>query len=178
MEEILQLKRQLEQNRPAQWDELPDLALYMDQLIAYMPRQLIQFLPGEGLTSAMVNNYIKDGLVPRARGKRYGPEHLGYLTAVCAIKKVLSVRDMKILLTSGQETGKEAPQLYQSFCSALDRALLDTADTITGDEEQEDLPCLALMLALHSYSYQLACSCILEILSPTEDTGKEKKPKK
>lgn len=63
MEELRELKSRMEQERPAQWEELPDLALYMDQIISYMPRQLIHFDQGEGLTSAMVNNYIKDGLV-------------------------------------------------------------------------------------------------------------------
>ena len=91
MDELLDLKSRMEQERPAAWENLPDIALYMDQLISYMPRQLIHFDENEALTSAMVNNYIKDGLVPRADGKRYGPIHLGYLTAVSALKKVLSV---------------------------------------------------------------------------------------
>ena len=77
MEELHELKSRMEQERPARWEELPDLALYMDQIVSYMPRQLIHFDQGETLTSAMVNNYIKDGLVPRADGKRYGPVHLG-----------------------------------------------------------------------------------------------------
>lgn len=72
MEELHELKSRMEQERPARWEELPDLALYMDQIVSYMPRQLIHFDQGETLTSAMVNNYIKDGLVPRADGKRYG----------------------------------------------------------------------------------------------------------
>ena len=41
MEELLDLKRRLEQERPADWRELPDIALYMDQIISYLPRQLI-----------------------------------------------------------------------------------------------------------------------------------------
>ena len=106
MEELRELKSRMEQERPAQWEELPDLALYMDQIISYMSRQLIHFDQGEGLTSAMVNNYIKDGLVPRADGKRYGPVHLGYLTAVCALKKVLSVRDMGILIAAADGQGQ------------------------------------------------------------------------
>lgn len=60
MEELHELKSRMEQERPARWEELPDLALYMDQIISYMPRQLIHFDQGETLTSAMVNNYIKD----------------------------------------------------------------------------------------------------------------------
>ncbi|MFR8330973.1 MAG: DUF1836 domain-containing protein [Oscillospiraceae bacterium] len=62
----------------------------MDQLISYMPRQLIHYGEGEALTSAMVNNYIKDGALPRADGKRYSRTHLAYLTAICALKQVLS----------------------------------------------------------------------------------------
>ena len=176
MEELLDLKERLERERPTRWEELPDLALYMDQIISYMPRQLIRFDQGEGLTSAMVNNYIKDGLVPRAEGKRYGPVHLGYLTAVCALKKVLSVRDSGTLLSAAQATGKEPSELYGYFCGALDRALSGTAQAIDPEIGREDLAGLALDLALRSYADQLACARILDILQPGE--GREKKGKK
>ena len=72
MDELIELRARMEQERPTPWEDLPDLALYMDQLVSYMSRQLIRFDEGSALTSAMVNNYIKDGLVPRAEGKRYG----------------------------------------------------------------------------------------------------------
>ena len=62
MDELQELKHRMEQERPTPWEDLPDIALYMDQLISYMPRQLIHFDEGSTLTSAMVNNYIKDGL--------------------------------------------------------------------------------------------------------------------
>ena len=168
MEELQELKSRMEQERPAQWEELPNLALYMDQIISYMSRQLIHFDQGEGLTSAMVNNYIKDGLVPRADGKRYGPVHLGYLTAVCALKKVLPVRDIGALLSAGQQTDKDNETLYHYFCAALDRALTDTAQTIDGDAQRGDLPRMALDLALRSYAAQLACARILDILQPEQ----------
>ena len=140
MEELEDLKRRLEGDRPAAWSELPDIALYMDQLISYMPRQLIHFDGGESLTSAMVNNYIKDGLVPRAEGKRYGPAHLGYLTAVCAMKRVLSVRDIGALIAAGQAGEPEPEILYGYFCRALDRALADTAAFLGEERREEDLP--------------------------------------
>ena len=111
MEELLDLKDRMERERPTPWEELPDLALYMDQIIAYMPRQLIRFGEGESLTSAMVNNYIKDGLVPRADGKRYGPVHLGYLTAVCALKKVLRGAVQLLLFRSGPSFDRYSPEL-------------------------------------------------------------------
>lgn len=174
MEELLDLKRRMEQERPTPWEELPDLALYMDQVISYMPRQLIHFDEGEALTSAMVNNYIKDGLVPRADGKRYGPVHLGYLTAVCALKKILSVRDTGALISAGQARNKTSQELYAYFCSALDRALSETAQSIDENASQEDLPRLALDLALRSYANQLACARILDILQPDSPDGSKK----
>ena len=67
MNELMDLKERMEHERPAQWHELPDIALYMDQIIAYMPRQLIRFDDREALTSAMVNNYIKDALSQSGR---------------------------------------------------------------------------------------------------------------
>ena len=173
MEELLDLKSRMEQERPTPWEELPDLALYMDQIISYMPRQLIRFDDGEALTSAMVNNYIKDGLVPRAEGKRYGPVHLGYLTAVCALKKVLPVRDIGVLLSAGQASGKDSQALYGYFCGALDRALADTAQAIDPDAQPSDLARMALDLALRSYADQLACTRILDILQPPEERGKK-----
>ena len=176
MDELLELKQRLEQERPADWNQLPDLSLYMDQIISFMPRQLIHFDESDVLTSAMVNNYIKDGLVPRAEGKRYGPIHLGYLTAVCALKKVLSVRDIGVLITAGQERMDDPERLYSYFCSALDRALSGTAAAIDADAQREDLARIALDLALRSYADQLACARILDILQPPEP-GKEKKKK-
>ena len=178
MDELHDLKQRMEQDRPAQWAELPDLALYMDQIISYMPRQLIHFDNSEALTSAMVNNYIKDGLVPRAEGKRYGPDHLGYLTAVCALKKVLSVRDVGILLSAGQGMTQDSETLYTYFCKALDRALTETAQTIDEDLPRERLAKTALDLALRSYANQLACARILDILQPPEPDGKKAKHSK
>ena len=175
VEEIRELKERLERERPVEWEAFPDIGLYMDQLISYMPRQLIHYGEGESLTSAMVNNYIKDGLVPRAEGKRYGPEHLGYLTAVVALKQILSVRDIGALLHAGRETGKSSPELYDSFCRALDRALNDTAQAIDPEAREQDLARMALDFALRSYANQLACARILDILQPREEKSKHRK---
>lgn len=173
MDELQNLKSRMEQERPSDWEDLPDIALYMDQLISYMPRQLIRFDEGNVLTSAMVNNYIKDGLVPRAEGKRYGPIHLGYLTAVVALKQVLSVRDIGALMEAGRSLEKSPPEQYGYFCSALDRALTDTAQSIDPEADRSDLAKMALDFAVRSYANQLACQRILGILQPQEK-GKHK----
>ncbi len=166
MDELYDLKNRMERERPAAWKDLPDIALYMDQLISYMPRQLIRFDEGTPLTSAMVNNYIKDGLVPRAEGKRYSPAHLAYLTAVAALKQVLSVRDIGALMEAGRSLEKTPPEQYAYFLDALDQALTDTARTIDPEADRVALTKMALNLAVRSYANQLACQRILGILQP------------
>ena len=94
MEEISAFRRQLETHRPADWETLPDFPLYMDQVLSYMERQTIRLDESDALTASMVNNYTKNALVPRAEGKKYNRDHLAYLTFVCILKQVMSVRDM------------------------------------------------------------------------------------
>ena len=177
MEEIRELKERLEQERPVAWEDFPDIGLYMDQLISYMPRQLIHYGEGEALTSAMVNNYIKDGAMPRAEGKRYSRTHLAYLTALCALKQVLSVKDAGLLLDAAG-AGQEPQALYARFMEELDRALDVTAGSLDATAGEDELAPLALSLALRSYADKLACQRLLELIRsrrPQPEKGKKAK---
>lgn len=181
MEELKQLKSRLETERPVSWMELPDIALYMDQVISYMQRQLISFEGGGQITSAMVNNYIKDKLLPRADGKKYSREHLAGLTEICLLKQVLSVRDTGLLLQ--QEIDKENPEIfYSKFRDILDSALIKTAERIEPSQETESLADMALQLAISSYCDKLASERLLEIIRnkvlSEEQKKLEKKPEK
>ena len=153
MEELEELKQRMTTERPQPWDAFPDIGLYMDQIISYMPRQLINYGDGELLTSAMVNNYIKDGMLPRAEGKRYSRVHLAYLTAICVLKQVLSVKEASLLIATGVE---------------------HTAQRLDTQGDVDDLPRLALSLALRSYADRLACQRVLDVLA---ERCPEKAPK-
>lgn len=165
--ELAELKRRLSQKRPDSWADLPDIPLYMDQVVSYLSRQLISFEEGDGLTSAMINNYIKDGLLARANGKKYDQEHLAYLTAISAMKQVLSVREMRTLIAIGQE-GRDSKRLYDFFCQTLDEALSETAARLDENTSDHDLPKLVLALALRSYVDGLACRRVLAIMAERE----------
>lgn len=163
MEELAELKKRLEEERPMPWDSFPDIGLYMDQVISYVSRQLISFDEGEGLTPAMVNNYIKDGLLPRAEGKKYSRPHLAYLTAICALKQVLSVKETRALLRAGG-TGRDPEDLYAVFFQELSLAEDCAAEVLDPDLPAEELPRLALRLALRSYADKLACERVLSLI--------------
>ena len=164
LEELADLKQLLMDARPAGWDGLPDIPLYMDQVVGYLSRQTATFGEGEGLTSAMINNYIKDGLLERANGKKYGQEHLAYLTAIGALKQVMSVREMKVLTTVGREMRAPEKQ-YEYFRQYLDQAMTDAAQHIDEDTSDHDLPKLVLSLAMRSYANMVACHQALAILA-------------
>lgn len=185
MKEIKTLKEGLAAQRPDGWEELPDLSLYMDQLISYMPRQLIPMEEGDALTAAMVNNYIKAGLLPRAEGKRYERKHLAYLTAICALKPVLSMKELAQLLSAVDNQHVVAEDWYAFFLSKLDGSLSAVADSLDENAREADLPALALRLALDSYANKLACQRVLDMMEkqtqknhPRPSPAGEKKKKK
>lgn len=181
MEELQQLKKSLLKERPVPWNEFPDIALYMDQVISYMERQLINFDNDAQLTSAMVNNYIKDKLLSRADGKKYNREHLAGLTEICLLKQVLSVRDTGLLLSQENYIG-DPETFYIKLRSILDDALNKTADCINPDWSAEDLSDMALRLAITCYCEKLACERLLDIirikLKPEEQDKPVKKSEK
>ena len=168
MEELVELKEKLAADRPDGWDRLPDIPLYMDQVVSYLTRQMVCFEPGDGLTSAMINNYIKDGLLSRANGKKYGQEHLAYLTAISALKQVLSVREMRTLVAIGRENGTSEQQ-YDYVCRCLDQALTQAAQQLDENAQVKDLPGMVLTYALQSYAHGLVCRRLLEIMAQKSD---------
>ena len=170
MEEIRELKERLEGERPVEWEALPDIGLYMDQLISYMPRQLIRYGEGESLTSAMVNNYIKDGAMPRAEGKRYSRTHLAYLTAICVLKRVMSTRDMDLLIREELRGDRPIPDGYAAFCSSLDKALNAVAGEMEDRTGEDELADAAIHFALMSYAAGVASSRYVSLLRQRKET--------
>ena len=168
MEKIEELKGKLETSRPEDWELIPDIDLYMDQVISYMTRQHIGLEMDdeeETLTSAMINNYIKSGLLPRAKGKRYSREHIGYLTAICLLKQVLSVTETGTLL-SNQMDHRDIKDFYKNYNQVLDEEYNKVAGCIKKNASEEELAQIALKLAVSSYAQKLACKEILRAITP------------
>ena len=182
MNDLTDLQARLRDQRPVDWDQLPDFSLYMDQVLSYMDRQVIRFDGDDGLTAAMVNNYTKSGLAPRAEGKKYGREHLAYFTAICVLKRVMSTRDMDLLI---REELQDRPVRdgYAAFRQSLDKALNITADELaarTGDGDPDDpaLADAAIHFALLSYAAGVAgsrCVALLRERKGPEPKGKKEK---
>ena len=110
--------------RLPRWAELPDLELYMDQVLLLAERSLGPDASSErkGLTAAMVNNYVKLGLLPPPVKKKYSRAHVARLLMICLLKSVLPIPAAQKLIEAGvRESSEQA--FYDRFCECFEQSM-------------------------------------------------------
>lgn len=170
-EEIGRLEAELRETRPGAWEDIPDIHLYKDQVIEIMEGQHIGFTvdPEESLTPAMINNYAKSGLMPRAKGKRYDRSHIAYLTIICMLKQILPAKDAGAFLRELASDEDGLKDLYGQYCRLLDEKCLEVSGRMDKSRTEQDIRELMLELAVSSYVQGLACKRLTEILAADAD---------
>lgn len=156
IDKINELKEEL--NFPP-YDALPDIELYMDQVLDFLSRSRSSLRDDDRLSSAMVNNYIKAELLPRARGKKYSQEHLVHLAIILRLKQVLSVKDTGTLI-SAYKKDKTDEELYNDFRSIISRCIDEIVGRIANCDE--NLAQMAMNLAVQSYLSKIGCEYIID----------------
>jgi len=78
-------------------EEMPRIELYLDQLLSLVSDEVsFAAAPGEKIiTGPMVNNYVKQHVLPAPTRKRYTRRHVATLIFVCLGKRVLSMAQIK-----------------------------------------------------------------------------------
>lgn len=158
-----------------EWTELPSIPLYMDQVILYL-RETLGFFEQEDdaplLTSSMINNYVKNGVLPHPNKKKYNRAHLGALMAVCMLKPVLSLQEIRTLLGEGELD----EVFYEMFRQEQDTAVREACAAIKDrcSAQAELLRREALRMALHANAQRVAARRILEELAEQEASAKKK----
>ena len=165
---ILKWSEELAGFEPQAWDRMPEIYLYMDQVLSYMEKQLALFdRSGEGmLTSSMINNYVKAGVLPRPDRKKYAREHLAMLTMICTLKSALSIPDISSLMSLLLENCGEK-EMYESFCEAQKLAVGEVCSRLLegADGGREELLRLAGELSIEAATRRAAAERILSELS-------------
>jgi len=135
---------------PPVWNQLPDLGLYMDQVITYMERQCRALYPVSGsiLTPSMINNYVKCGLVKRPLGKKYDRVQLAQLMMLCTLKQVASLEEMRQILTPPK--GEDAEELYASFCQ--------TQESVFQTLASRPPEATAMQYAIEAAAFRILCA--------------------
>lgn len=171
LEKIHELSEQL--TFPS-YESMPDIELYMDQVLDFLSRSKASLRDDDKLSSAMVNNYIKAELLPRARGKKYSREHLVYLSVIMRLKQVLSVKDTGSLirLDKGERTDEE---FYNEFLKMVKNGAEDVSEKVlNGDGSFMDV---AMRLAVESYLSKIACEYMIDEMYRREKEKKESEKK-
>lgn len=103
-----------------EWQELPDIELYMDQLVNLGNRYLGS-LADNPITSSMVNSYVKKNLIPKPQKKKYSQKHLVSLMLITLLKRAYSLDDIRIWLN--ENILKNPQKQYDHFSALFNQAL-------------------------------------------------------
>lgn len=136
--------------RLPRYREIPDVGLYLEQTTKYIAGYLDPVLEGS-LTSSMISNYVKKGLIESPVKKQYSRDQIAYLFFIAVAKNVLSLDALRGFIRLQRQTyGLE--KAYDYFVRELENLLLfsfelkDTIDTVgedTSDEKRLLYSCIA-----------------------------------
>ena len=109
------------------WEQLPDIELYMDQVISIIEKYLKIYIKVTNsdklITSSMINNYVKLSIIPAPTKKKYSRIHLAYLLIICTLKQTLNMATIqKIIPVDLSES--EIMATYNSFINNQHKAYL------------------------------------------------------
>ena len=115
------------------WEQLPDIELYMDQVLSIIDRYLSMYLTGAGeekyLTASMVNNYVKLSIIPPPNKKRYSRAHLAYLIIVCTLKQTLAMSTIQRIIPADTDEA-HVKEIYDSFVKNQKKAFCYVTENI------------------------------------------------
>jgi hypothetical protein len=165
------------------WHELPEFDLYMDQVIALAEKYLsVLSADGKGLlTPSMINNYVKSGVLPPPKNKKYNRTHLAMLMIICAEKSVLEISAVSDIIHKSIDAGgieKVWDQFAQMYETAIATAAKKARLAASASDSDDIFSFIAIENALNAgaartvalYAYDAIATKTL----PEEPTDKEK----
>lgn len=150
-------KDELRSLRLPAYRELPPIGLYLDQAVRYINSYLMPFGFSE-LTTSMVSNYVKLGLITPPVKKQYNAEQIAYLFFIAVTKSVMSMDSIKTLLQI-QKATYPTPIAYDYFCDELKNMLFftfglkDTVEEIGTRHSEEKTIFRSIIIAVSHIIY-------------------------
>jgi len=160
--------------RLPRWEDLPDIDLYMDQVIRLSDKHLSP-LGVKPITAAMINNYVKLKLLPSPVGKKYSRLHVAFIFSIAILKDVFEIIQIREGILFETQTLGLKPA-YNLFVIEVENAV-----RIVGHQAYESQPILLLegeitpenrILKMAALAY--ATQRVAQYLIQTESEGEEK----
>ncbi len=135
------MTKNLELFRMPKWEHLPD-AIRSKEVCTLTNDLLLPIFPAERelLSPAMLQNYLRWGILPPVDGRKYNREQICWILTITLLKNVITIKEIKkgILL---QLKLMEAKEAYNILCEEVERAFSYMSDTIfmwCSSKESED----------------------------------------
>ncbi len=185
-QQLPKLEEMISKHKLPSWEQVPDIGLYMDQVILLMNDYLEIYVKNANdskiITPSMINNYVKMGIVPPPVKKKYFRIHLVYLLIVCSLKQSLSIATIKKIIPVGVPE-EEAAKIYIAFSeseyavlNSLSDELASALSPILAEETDDDgFYDIIMQTALSANAFKL----LTEIMTfdPNIEQEEEKKRK-
>jgi hypothetical protein len=132
MEKINEIIEQLGLKSNLMVDEIPNIDLYMDQVIQLFENKFADSKRNDEekiLTKTMINNYAKGKLIFPIKNKKYSKEHLILMSLIYQLKGALSINDIQTTLDGiNKRIIKEDIEIDSFYNSYLNLSQKNVAD--------------------------------------------------
>lgn len=162
------------------YNQLPAIGLYIDQVVQIIETMLKPLCSSEDqswITTSMINNYTKQGLIKRPEKKRYDREQIAYLIYICLTKSVMQIANIKQLINI-QKSTYDIETAYNYFCTEFENCL-QTVFTNKGTEptpvSKETEQTFLLRAVILTIVQQIYLNKYLGVLSKDPETEKATK---
>ena len=148
------------------YQDLPNMGLYLEQTTKYINHFLAPLGCIE-ITSSMISNYVKKGLIPSPVKKQYYADQIAYLFFISIAKQVLSMENI-IALIERQRKTYTIPVAYDYFCMELENmlyfifGLTDTVEDVGVTQTHERNMLRSLIVAAAQIIYLDRCLAVPE----------------
>ncbi|WP_069999559.1 DUF1836 domain-containing protein [Cellulosilyticum sp. I15G10I2] len=122
--------RELELSESIELSSIPNIDLYMDQVITLFEDKLTHTKRNKAdklLTKTMINNYTKDKLLMPAAKKKYTKEHIILMILLYELKHILTIGDIKelfrVIIKDDKVDAKKLSSIYQTYLNSKIRAI-------------------------------------------------------
>lgn len=121
LEELLKFFSNTEFLNQIENSKIPNINLYMDQVLSFMNENLDNYKRNSSdkiLTKSMINNYVKNDIIPKPENKKYYPKHIITLIYIFYLKQILSLDDVQTILkhyTENHFNTDDINDLYKAF---------------------------------------------------------------
>lgn len=163
------------------YEHLPDIDLYMDQMLTYLERQLNTFAVStldKQITSSMINNYVKGDCIPSPISKKYNKEHIALILQICLLKRATNISDIKQMLDALYQNS-DFLETYNDFAGKVSETLhsisKETEEKLATIEtnNQNELLKLALELSVVANVNTLIANRILRYIEIQNDLNEK-----